>query len=269
MLQALLTVAIAYVVVLLAATVFQRRLLYYPQTLTADSAAERAASHGLVAWHNASGQFVGWKLPSRQPAVASVLVAHGNAGSALDRVYFARPLRDAVAVDVYLLEYPGYGIRAGSPSMASLLAAAEEAFALLPGTVPRYLVGESLGSGVAAHLAGTRPREVAGVALFMPFDNLANVAQAAFPFLPASLVLRDRFSPEQSLANYRGPLKVVLAELDEVIPLRFGQRLYEGYAGPKDLQVVKGARHNDPADQTPVWWRGVFAFWEQTARSPR
>ncbi len=265
MLQALLAIAIAYAVMLLVAAVFQRRLLYYPQALTTEFAAERAVSHGLEPWRNASGQHIGWKLPSRQPPVASVLVAHGNAGSALDRTYVARPLHDAAAVDVYLLEYPGYGLRDGSPSMATLLAAGDEAFALLPANLPRYLVGESLGSGVAAHVAGTRGAEVAGVALFMPFDNLANVAQAAIPFLPVSLVLRDRFSPEQSLATYRGPLKVVLAEFDEVIPPRFGQRLYDGYAGPKELQVVAGARHNDPAEQTPGWWKRVFAFWEANA----
>ena len=35
-------------------------------------------------------------------------------------------------VDVFVLEYPGYGARSGTPSRASIMAAAEEAFQLLP-----------------------------------------------------------------------------------------------------------------------------------------
>lgn len=269
MLQALLTVAIAYAVMLLLAAAFQRRLLYYPAIMDAAVVSERAAANGLEPWQNARGQLIGWKLPSRQTPVASVLVAHGNAGSALDRTYFAQPLHGAAAIDVYILEYPGYGSRAGSPSMRSLLAAADEAFALLPANAPRYLVGESLGSGVVAHLAGARGSEVSGIALFMPYDKLVNVAQAAVPFLPVSLVLRERFDPATWLASYRGPMKVVLAEFDEVIPPRFGQQLYDGYRGPKDLQMVAGARHNDPAEQTPAWWSRVLTFWETSSRATR
>jgi fermentation-respiration switch protein FrsA (DUF1100 family) len=87
------------------------------------------------------------------------------------------------------------------------------------------------------------------------------------PFLPVSLVLRERFTPDTWLAQYRGPLKIVLAGADEVIPSRFGQRLYDGCAGPKDLLVVPGARHNDVADQSAEWWKTVFSFWEQNKRS--
>ncbi len=262
MLRVLMMTAIAYAAIVLLLALFQRRLIYFPTTLTAEAATSAAHQKGLEPWRDSRGQVIGWILRARQASRGSVLVVHGNAGSATDRDYFAQPIRDAGAVDVYLLEYPGYGARAGSPSMDSFLAATEEAFDLIPGTTPRYIVGESLGTGAATHVARVRGTAVAGLALFMPYDDLAGVAQSAMPFLPAALILRDRFAPSAWLAEYRGPVKVVLAERDEVIALRFGRRLYDGYAGPKKLEIIAGARHNDAADQPAEWWKDVFRFWD-------
>ena len=203
-------------------------------------------------------------MPAKGGApIGSVLVVHGNAGSALDRQYFAQPIHEAASVDVYILEYPGYGSRDGSPGLQSFLAAADEAFDVLPTSGPIYVVGESLGAGVAAHVARAQREKVAGLVLFMPFDNLVAVAQSKMPILPVSLLLRDAFAPDVWLSDYRGPVKFVLAEADEVIPSRFGRRLYDNYGGPKNLQVIAGARHNDGADQPPGWWKMTFLFLEQ------
>jgi pimeloyl-ACP methyl ester carboxylesterase len=256
-----------YALIVVAAALFQRRMIYFPTVSPAAAAERTAAVKGFVPWRNGSGNVIGWKLPSAEPHVANVLVVHGNAGSALDRDYFARPIHDAAAVDVYILEYPGYGSRAGSPSMTSILEAADEALRFLPMKEPVYVVGESLGSGVAAHIAQAEPNRVAGLALFMPYDNLVSVAQFAMPFLPVSLLLRDRFTPAAWLEQYRGPLKVVLAGNDRVIPPQFGQRLFDGYAGPKELQIVPRAGHNDVADQSTEWWKALFAFWQRNQRN--
>jgi len=262
----LLSIVALYLIVVIAAAVFQRQLIYFPTVLSPPLAEREAARRGLVAWRNASGQIIGWKLPSSARSAGSVLVVHGNAGSAIDRDYFARPIHDAATVDVYILEYPGYGMRAGSPNIGSILAAADDAFDLLPADSPIYVVGESLGTGVACHLAMTKQDRVAGIALFMPYNNFVSVAQAAMPFLPTSLVLRERFASDAWLERYRGPIQFVLAGADEVIPTRLGQRLYDGYAGPKDLHVVTGARHNDAAVQPEQWWKTVFSFWERSRK---
>lgn len=259
-------IVVAYLLLVVAAALFQRRLIYFPSRLSSDVAERTAAEKGFVPWRNSTGHVIGWRLPASGLRTASVLIVHGNAGSALDRDYFAAPIHRAATVDVCILEYPGYGMRAGSPSITSLLAASDEAFDLLPVNEPVYVVGESLGSGVAAHLAHTRPDKVSGLLLFMPYDNLVAVAQSKVPFLPAALVLRDRYAPGAWLEAYRGPLKIVLAGADEVMPPKFGRRLYDGFAGPKELQVVPDARHNDVAAQTPAWWKSVFSFWERNTQ---
>ena len=83
------------------------------------------------------------------------------------------------------------------------------------------------------------------------------------PFLPVSLLLRDRFNPAESLKNYRGPVKIVVAEFDRIIPAKFGQLLCESYNGPKSIQMIRGAGHNEIAEQSPDWWKQVFSFWQQ------
>jgi pimeloyl-ACP methyl ester carboxylesterase len=169
-------------------------------------------------------------------------------------------------MDVFVLEYPGYGARPGSPGKSSFLAAAEEAFQLLSTNSPRYVVSESIGAGVACELAKNHPVEIAGLALFVPYDNLAKVAQKQMPILPAYFLLLDRFNPADCLKSYHGPVKMIIAGADEVIGATSGQRLFDGYAGPKNLQVFPGAHHNDVAGQSPAWWRDVFAFWRQKAK---
>ena len=259
----LLALGIAYGLLVLAAALFQRRLIYFPRTIPPTLAEPAAAELGFVPWRNPSGQIIGWKLPATSSPVASVLITHGNAGCAIDRGYLAGPIHVAAPVDVYVLEYPGYGVREGSPDKQSILAAGEEDFGLLTNGLPKYLVSESIGAGVACNLAKTHPTDVAGLVLFMPYYNLASVAQRKMPFLPAYLLLLDRFNPAEDLKDYRGPVKMVLAGADEIIPVESGRRLFEGYAGPKNLQIIPGAHHNDIAEQSPAWWKEVFSFWQQ------
>lgn len=265
----LATIAIVYVLLLICGCAWQRKLLYFPTKLPVAAAERAAEQEGFTAWRNPAGEIIGWKLASLGAPTGSVLVVHGNAGYALDRSYLARPIHMAGEMEVFVLEYPGYGARGGSPGLKSWLAAGEEAFGLLPRTQPIYVVSESIGAGVAAHLAGTYPKEIAGMVLFVPFDNLASVAQNKMPLLLPYLFLADRYKPAEWMKDYRGAVKIVLAGRDEIIPAKFGQRLFDSYQGPKDLLVFPDARHNDVAEQSPEWWREVFAFWQANAASKK
>jgi uncharacterized protein len=266
--RVLLPIIIAYVLLVLAVMIFQRRLLYVPTTIPADSIVQVAAEHGFVPWKNPGGQIIGWKIPASGTATGIVLIVHGNGGSATGRDYLAQPIHDAAGVDVFVLEYPGYGARDGSPSKRSLDAAAEEAFQLLPASLPKYVVSESLGTGVAGDLAQNHPQAIAGLAMIAPYHDLASVAQKRFWFLPAYIFLFDRFDPAASLKNYHGPVKFLIAGADEIISPQSGQRLFDEYDGPKTVQVIPGAHHNDVAAQSPEWWRETFAFWQQN-KNPR
>jgi pimeloyl-ACP methyl ester carboxylesterase len=261
----LIAAVIAYLFLCASGCALQRKLLYFPTKIPADVVVQAAKEHGFVPWENPSGQIIGWKMPASGTAAGSVLIVHGNAGCAIGRDYLAQPVHDAEPVDVFVLEYPGYGAREGSPSKISLDAAAEEAFQLLPADRPKFLVSESIGAGVACELAKDHPQEVAGLVLFVPYHDLASVAQRHFWFLPAYFLLRDRFNPAECLQGYHGPVKFVVAGADEIIGPASGLRLANGYSGPKELQVFAGAHHNDVSGQPAVWWQEVFSFWQKNA----
>lgn len=234
-----------------------RSLTFAPTVLSAEHARAFAERAKLETWDDAGGRRVGWSRP-RPEAAARLLVFHGNAGTALDRVFYAESF--GADVEVWLFEYPGYGDRPGKPSRAAFLDAAATAFAELAAADPRpiYILGESLGSGAAAALAGRFPDRVAGVAFMTPFARLADVAQRVVPWLPVRWLLRDDFDNVAALRAYRGPIVVVVAERDEVVGADQGRRLHETYAGPKTLLLIPGAGHNDfPMGPSAPWVRGV------------
>jgi uncharacterized protein len=259
----LTTFFFAFVVLCFCGCAVQRRLLYYPTKLPPDVALQEAAHSGFVPWKTDSGQIIGWEIPANGASIGSVLIVHGNAGCAVGRSYLAQPIHEAANADVFVLEYPGYGAREGSPSKKSLDAAAEQAFRLLPPKAPKYIVSESIGTGVACDLAKEHPKEIAGMALIAPYHNLASVAQHKIWFLPTYFLLSDRFNPKKSLKDYHGPVKFVVAGSDEIIGPASGIRLFKSYAGPKDLQLVAGAHHNEVAAEPPDWWKNVFSFWKE------
>lgn len=259
---------VGYGVVVAVVAVFQRRMIYFPSRYSAAEADVIARESGFEPWRNAKGELIGWKWPAAGEAKFSVLLTHGNGGWAADRGWIVNSLHESSAsVEVYVLEYPGYGARDGSPSKESFLRAGEEAFKALPTDKPRFLVSESLGTGVAAHLAGTFSNEVAGAVCFVPYHSLPWVAQRHMRLLPAYYLVLDRFEPAESFRNFHGPLRIVIAENDEVIPPESGRKLFESYSGPKELEVEQGALHNEVAGRTAEWWRTTFQSLEKLRES--
>jgi pimeloyl-ACP methyl ester carboxylesterase len=234
---------------------FQRRLLYFPERAGEAASSARAARLGLEPWRDGAGRLRGWRAPGPSRPVARLLVLHGNAGSALDRVYYPEAL-GRLGLEVSILEYPGYGARPGSPSEASLVAVALDAVDALAsaGEAPVWLLGESLGSGVAARAASLRPRAVRGLFLVTPFASLPELARHHYPFLPGFL-LRDRFEPTRDLASFGGPVAILVAGRDEVVTAAQGRKLFQALPGPKRLWEQPGAQHNtlDLRPDGPLW----------------
>jgi pimeloyl-ACP methyl ester carboxylesterase len=176
------------------------------------------------------------------------VVVHGNAGSAADRSYYVPLLRQAApghAITVRILEYPGYGARPGNPSQDAFITAAASAVEFLPKDEPVIVLGESIGSGVAAGLAARMPDRVAGLLMVTPFDSIAAVAQHHYPFIPVRWILRDQYPAAEWLRAYRGPAAFIVADHDDIVPAKFGRKLYESYTGPKLLLDVPSAGHNN------------------------
>lgn len=245
----------------------QRSMIYYPSKNHAAALEEEATSQGFQAWKNPQDETIGYQslADPRDPRTpVAMVIFHGNAGYALHRSDYASLLRAAApdhAVSLYILEYPGYGARSGSPSQESFLVAAQAALDNIPQDIPLILLGESIGTGVATATASAIPDRIAGLLLLTPFDNLANVAQHHYPLLPVRWILRDQYPSADWLENYQGPVVIILAARDTVVPAKFGQKLHDNYAGPKLLLIADQADHNDLLHALPEsTWREALQF---------
>jgi pimeloyl-ACP methyl ester carboxylesterase len=267
--KALRVCVVAYLLLCIGCAALQRRLIYFPPPCNQDEVERYAASQNLERWKSPSGERIGWKrLSPVQPSQGRMLVLHGNAGCAFQCGHYADAIQSVAPLDVFIVEFPGYENRPGKPSERSLDAAADEAFQLLATNRPIYLLGESLGNGVATYLAGKHPDSVAGVVLLAPYNSLVAVGQAHMKILPVGLLLRDRFPSQDYLRNYHGPVAMLVAGRDTVIPEKFGRRLYEAYAGPKRLWEFPDGDHGTVMTQPPEIWKQIIEFWRTSSLKP-
>lgn len=220
----------------------QRDFIYFPQaTLSNASEADFVMVRDGARLH-------GWVVNPGQSR--ALLYFGGNAERIEDnRDDFARWFPGH---SVYFVAYRGYGASEGTPSEQALFADALAFYDLVQAQHPAQpitVIGSSLGSGVASYLASARP--VARLALIAPFDNLANVAQTHYPLLPVRALLRERFDSARHLAGFRGPVLVIRAGQDEVIPAASTARLIAALPQAPQVVVLARAGHNtirdDPA----------------------
>src|SRR3954447_1240074 len=230
----LVALAIIYVVLCVLLALTQRRMIYFPTRISAAAAQGWALGNQLQPWTNSAGDLIGRKRVVAAP-VGQVLILHGNAGCALDRDFYAEKLQEAGALNVYILEYPGYGSRPGTPNQTTIFAAAAEALNALKSRGPTYLLGESLGTGPACYLAGTFPASISGIALVAPYNNFTAAARAHMALFPVGWILRDRFPSDSFLKKYQGRAAFLVAGRDEVVPPALGRKLFAEYQGPKRL----------------------------------
>jgi pimeloyl-ACP methyl ester carboxylesterase len=196
-------------------------------------------------------------------AVAAPLVIYFG-GNAEEVSWMLEAIGDP-GVAWLLVDYRGYGASGGSPSERALYSDATLLYddaTKLPRVDPRriFVLGRSLGSGVAVHLASAR--RVAGVILVTPFDSLVSVAKSHYPWLPVEWLLKYRFDSLSLAPAIRAPLLCFVAEFDRVVDPSHAARLVAAWGGPKREVALAGTDHNN-IDNAPGYWREILRFIEQ------
>ena len=212
----------------------QRHLLYFP---TAAQPGAEAATRPL----RATGPRV--LVSTRELAGAQALLYFGGNGEVVSR---RLPELQAAfpAHSLYLLHYRGYSGSEGKPTEAGLV---EDALALFDQVHARHaqvtVIGRSLGSGLAVHVASVRP--VHRLVLVTPYDSIVGIAVEQYPWFPVSLLLQDRYESFRYAPRVRAPTHIIAAGDDEVIPRASTEQLFRRFApGIATMTVVPGAGHN-------------------------
>ncbi|MCW7753492.1 lysophospholipase [Desulfobotulus sp. H1] len=249
-----------YVLFCLLLFAMQRSLLYMPDKQALSP--KQAITQGLRHWPEEK-EYRGFiASPEPDKPAGTVLLFHGNAGSAWHRTFYTTAL-SRHNFRVILAEYPGYGGRRGKISETTLVEDALQSIRLAHESYggPLYLWGESLGCGVVAAALKKTDIPVKGAVLFLPWDSLPDLAQSHYWFLPARLLAKDRYNSMENLKNFEGRVAVLLAGEDEIIPIKHGKRLYQSLGMEKKLWIFDGARHNAmPVSPNLPWWKEVMDF---------
>ena len=159
---------------------------------------------------------------------------------------------------VLLVEYPGYGRSAGSPSQSSITEAFVAAYDAL---IARkdidasriVLFGRSLGGGAVCALSIKRPS--AAQILMSTFTSARSFAKR---YLAPSFLVRDPMDNLAAVEQYEGPILVIHGRHDTVIPYSHGISLHKAARAGK--LITYDAGHNDCPPDWEVFWKDIEAF---------
>ena len=200
----------------------------------------------------------GWFLPAKPPRRGSVLFLHGNAENISTHIRSVAWL-PASGFDVLLVDYRGYGLSGGSPSLAGLHLDFEAALGALlrrPDADPDRVIvlGQSLGGSLAITALAASPRRgrvraLIALGAFTSYRALAREKLAEFWLTwplqaPLGLAIDDRYRPVDAIGELSPlPVLIVHGEADRVVPPHHASALYRAAGPPKALWVVPGAGH--------------------------
>ncbi len=233
-----------YVALLLLAFFGQRALIYPAPRQVREPRLAGARLLGIPL--DSGGEVFVLHAPA-PPGAPTVAYFHGN-GEQLDSVVGVLSALRHRGLGVLAIEYPGYGLAADrKASERRLYAESESALRFAEhhlGVTPAETVlwGHSLGSGVAVEMA--RRGRGSRLVLLSPFTSLVAMARRLAPFLPAKLLLRDRYDSLAKAPHVSIPALVVHGETDRFIPLGMGRKLAAALPSGR-FEAVEGAGHDD------------------------
>ena len=256
-----------FLVLIVAAMTFpgckiENYFLYFPNSSVPSEESLKACN--INPWPSSLRDYRGFvSVNGMGHTQGTIIVFHGNGGTAADRVFYVKAL-SALGYRVILAEYPMYGGRKGELGEKAFVTDANETVRLAFEQFgqPLFLLGESLGCGVAAAVAKETSVKVDGIILITPWDTLASVAQSKVPFLPVRLLLTDKYDSIGNLAGFKGRIAVVGAGRDEVIPIKHANDLYRSISSAtKRMWIIKEGGHNDwPMHTNTSWWKEISDF---------
>jgi pimeloyl-ACP methyl ester carboxylesterase len=246
--------------------ILQDALIFFPQP-TPPQQRDQFAGHA-VTFDRDGHQLQGWYVPGPISRKKPLVVYYGGNAEEVSGNLYDLPRLQAGA---YLfLNYRGYGDSQGKPSQKALCG---DALHVLDTLVERdeipldhvVLMGRSLGSGVAVHVASQRP--VRGVILVTPFDSLLNVARHHYPYLPVRLLLKHPFDSAALAPAIKLPALFLIGREDTIIPNSRSIRLAELWGGPVEAVTIEGVGHND-IQLNPRYWEAINQFLAAAPKLP-
>lgn len=270
-----------YVSVCTLAFVFQRKLLYFPTKERPPSVKTLPeVCRGIEEFSVRTEDGVllqGWHWPAPpggKHAKINLLQLHGNAGSRHNRLYWAHHVRSKLGCGVTLLDYRGYGGSEGSATESGLIkdgkAGIQWAATRAAETGSKLVLHlESIGSAAGINALGKLREEqggetgVAGVVAEGGLSSCVEIAQKLFSFLPLSLLMKDKWDGTCAAAASLDPDMPFMSmhgDVDEIVPLWCGRKLFDSVKGKKVWKEFKRGGHNNLMEK-PGYFEALDGFY--------
>ena len=194
-----------------------------------------------------------WWWPAADPDAPALLYLHGARWNLTGHLNRISQLHD-FGFSVFAIDYRGFGKSDGElPSEESVYEDARVGWAWLvarqPAPARRFIYGHSLGGAVAVELASDLAKGgpgAQGLIVESSFTSLADMAaEVTKGFLPASLMLTQKFDSLGKIGQVRMPVLVVHGAQDRFVPPRFSEALHAAAPEPKKLLLVENGSHNN------------------------
>jgi len=215
--------------------------------------------------HDGEANLHGWYIPA-QNATRTVLFFHGNAGNISQRGESLK-IFYSLGVNVFIIDYRGYGSSTGKPSEQGIYDDARSAWDYLvderkiaPDTI--IIFGRSLGGIVATQLASEV--SAAGLVVESSFSSARDVARHLMPYLSYLVVLRFSLNAEDTIRKVKLPVLVMHSPADDMIPFQMGKKIFDAANEPKTFQELRGNHNSGFVESQPEYQKVLLQFIQST-----
>ena len=252
-LQFILTIFAIYFLVLVFLYFFQRNLLYHPNENNYSGDKISVDIEKVKIQTSDNIELLGWYHEKNLKDYKTLVYFHGNAGSLENRIHKLNHFQD-MNINFLIIAWRGFNGNKGKPSEKGLYMDGKSTIDWLikKGVDEKNLIlyGESLGTGVATHLA--QNKNYAGVILETPFTSMVDAAKNFYPYIPINLLLKDKFENFKKVKNINTPILVMHGEVDQIVPFSMGKKIYEIANNPKYSYFTKYDDHMMEYDENLV-----------------
>jgi len=187
----------------------------------------------------------GWFIPHNNPR-GTLLFFHGNGGNISHRLD-SLAIFNALGLSVLIIDYSGYGQSEGKPTEQGTYQDAEAAWQFLlteKQLNPKDIIifGRSLGAAVAIWLA--MQNDPRAMIVESAFSSIADIGKHYYPYLPVKYLARIKYPSLKRLASVKCPVLFVHSPDDDIVPYKFGRKLFAAANEPKEFLDIQGG-HND------------------------
>jgi len=247
--QIIIAVVVAILLWTIVAMLFEEKFIYFPDKYPVGFYADGVIIPRLTdCWITTEDgvKIHGWFAPA-DSALATLVMAHGNAGNLSHRYQIIRRLQQ-IGFNVLMFDYRGYGRSEGSPSEEGIYldgkAAYDYAKTLAQVDSQRIILwGTSLGGAVAVDVA--KHRSAAGLILESTFTSAKDMADVHYPFMPVRYMLRTHLNSLDKISDIHIPLLMIHGTKDRIVPIQLGKNLFAAANEPKEFYEIAEADHND------------------------